>query len=64
MPKWGIVVSSEMDKAMRKVTKQQGATVSNVVRLLVEQYLKEHGVELQEDVQWGGNRKGLDRTKE
>jgi hypothetical protein len=55
----GIEITEEMDSALKRVAKKQGATVANLVRMGIIRVLKENGEEIPEpDIQWGGDRRG------
>lgn len=57
MPRWGIVVTDEMDEAVKGLADERGATISNLVRLIVKEYLAEHGQQVEGKMKWGGKRK-------
>lgn len=57
MRQWGIYVPDEMDDAVRRLADERGATLSNFVRLIVADYLAEHGEKVETKVQWGGKRR-------
>lgn len=57
MHKLGIVISDELYEALRRVTKKNGATISNLIRKLAVDYVNTNGEQIEdEDIQWGGVR--------
>ncbi len=58
MPTWGIKVSEEMDEAIKAVAEERGATISNLVRQAVAEYLTKQGKPVKAKVKtWGGHKK-------
>jgi hypothetical protein len=56
MPRWGITVTDEMDEAMKRVAEKRGATISNLVRQVIADFLVENGEDVETKVTWGGAR--------
>lgn len=63
MRQWGIYVPDEMDDAVRRLADERGATLSNFVRMIVADYLAEHGEKVESKVKWGGNRRDRKNNK-
>lgn len=58
MPTWGINVSEEMDEAIKAIAEERGATISNLVRQAVAEYLTKQGKPVKANVKtWGGHKK-------
>lgn len=64
MRQWGIYVPDEMDDAVRRLADERGAPLSNFVRMIVAEYLAEHGVKIESKVKWGGNRRDKSDDKQ
>lgn len=58
MPTWAVNVTEEMDEVVRDMTEEHGATISNIVRIAMAEYLAKHGKPVESGVgQWGGRKK-------
>jgi predicted transcriptional regulator len=67
MRNWGITVTDEMDEAMKRLMEKHGATLSNIVRQAVAEYLTANGEPVNAQkarLQWGGKRKPRTGAKE
>lgn len=58
MPTWGVNVSDEMDEALKEIAEERGATISNLVRQAVAEYLAKQGKPVNAKMTtWGGHKK-------
>lgn len=51
-----------MDEAAKRLAEERGATLSNLIRMIVAEYLAEHGKKIDAKVRWGGTRKRSKRV--
>lgn len=57
MPKLGINVTHEMEKALAEEARKRGAPVASVVREAIKEFFEKRGVHVDGGVSWGGDRR-------
>lgn len=58
-------VTREMHQALKRQAARRGATLAGLVRLILGEWLEQHGEKIEWQVEWGGTRKegGEDSSK-
>lgn len=57
MAKLGVTITPEMEAALSELARERGATLSNLIRLALTEYLERQGKSVPTGVKWGGKRK-------
>jgi len=57
MPYLRVTTSKKMDQTLRKYSDDTGIPVAAIVRKAIEEWAQRQGIDLRDDVSWGGSRK-------
>ena len=64
MPRLMITVSKRMDKALKDESDKTHAPVAALIREAIEEWAKRRGIDVKDDITWGGARLDRDETPE
>lgn len=57
MPRIGVVITDEMNEVLQGIADEQGATISNLIRMAVVEFLEKKGKSIEKPrIRWGGSR--------
>ncbi|MBN1453566.1 MAG: hypothetical protein JW963_21300 [Anaerolineales bacterium] len=63
-PRLGVSVNEEFHEALQKESTKSGLTISQMVRIAIENYMRERGYDIAASVEWGGWRGGPKEDRE
>lgn len=57
MPRFGLMITDEIEEALKAENKNTGIPMSLLVRKAIEEFLVQKGYEFTTALEWGGNRR-------
>lgn len=63
MPRLNFTISKRMDSVLQSYSDETGVPIATHVRSLIVEWAKRQGIDLQDDVAWGGARKHRRKTQ-
>lgn len=64
MPRIIITVSNKMDRALKRKSEETNAPVAALVREAIEEWAQRRGLDVKDEVAWGGPRQAKEETDE
>lgn len=58
MPRMAVVLSDEISEALKEIADERGATISNLIRMSIVEFLERNGKVIKKKrIAWGGDRR-------